>query len=79
MSVRVTIECLGDPTEEHQGATTAKAEFCHPLPTPCTAEELGRMIGYAVNAVEAFFVPGDVLDGIRAVLNVKYADDDDAE
>ncbi len=79
MSVRVTIECIGDPTEEHEAATTAKGEFCHPLTTPCDAYTLGRLIGYAVNAVEAFFIPGNVLAGIRDVLNVQSGDAGDPE
>jgi hypothetical protein len=70
MGVLVLIENTGDRDTENGSNTTAKAEFYEPN-DKCTAERLGQLIGYAINAMDSFIVPGDVIKGITEVLNSK--------
>lgn len=68
MGMRVTIENTGDADVEEGSNTTAKVEFYEPSGM-CTAERLGQLIGYALNGMDSFVVPGDVIDGIEETLN----------
>jgi hypothetical protein len=68
MGLRVTIENTGDTDTEEGSNTTAKVEFFEPNDR-CSAERLGQLIGYAVNAMDSFIVPGDVIKGIEEVSN----------
>lgn len=68
MGMRVTIENTGDSDTDEGSNTTAKVEFYEPS-NRCTAERLGQLIGYALNGMDSFVVPGDVIDGIEETLN----------
>jgi len=70
MGMRVTIENTGDPTGEHSD-TSAKVEFYDPGPV-CTAHRLGELIGYAVNGMDSFIVPGNVIDGIETTIHEHF-------
>tara|TARA_R110000823_G_scaffold223042_1_gene351244 strand:+ start:358 stop:582 length:225 start_codon:yes stop_codon:yes gene_type:complete len=72
MGMRVTIENTGDSTGEHS-YTSAKAEFFDPSGV-CTAARLGELIGYAINGMDSFIVPGSVLKGIRDTINSRHGD-----
>jgi hypothetical protein len=72
MGMRVTIENTGDATGEHSD-TAAKVEFFDPAGV-CTAARLGELIGYAINGMDSFIVPGNVLTGIRDTINQRHRD-----
>ena len=70
MGMRVTIENTGDATGENSD-TSAKVEFFDPAGV-CTAERLGELIGYAINGMDSFIVPGNVLKGIRNTIDSQH-------
>jgi hypothetical protein len=70
MGMRVVIENTGDTTGEHS-TTSGRVEF-HDPEGVCTAERLGELIGYAINGIESFFIPGDVLKGINNTIDVQH-------
>ena len=68
MGMRVIIENTGDIDTEEGSDTLARVEF-HDKSDRCSAERLGELIGYALNGVESFVVPGDVITGIESTMN----------
>ena len=70
--MRVTIENTGDATGENSDAS-AKVEFFDPAGV-CSAARLGELIGYAINGMESFIIPGNVLEGIRTTIDPRHGD-----
>jgi len=61
MGLKVIIE-----TTDEEGHLEAIVQFSD---VDCqTAGRLGQLIGYAINGVEPFIAPGDVVDGIEETL-----------
>lgn len=67
MGMRVIIENTGDKDADKGSESSARVEFYDPGDM-CTAERLGQLIGYALNGIESFVVPGDVFAGIDEVI-----------
>ena len=68
MGMRVIIENTGDVDANEGSDTLARVEFFDKSDR-CSAERLGELIGYALNGVESFVVPGDVISGIQSTIN----------